>query len=74
MSVVDVSFQIGDFRDGAFEACTFDVVHAHHVLQHLRDPVGVLVHMAQLARPGGIVAARDSDYSAFTWAPRLART
>jgi hypothetical protein len=29
--------------------------------------------MARLARPGGIVAARDSDYSAFLWTPADAR-
>jgi SAM-dependent methyltransferase len=47
----------------------FDVVHAHQVLQHLADPVGALAAMAGLTRPGGMVAVRDSDYSAFTWAP-----
>src|SRR5581483_3872433 len=46
-----------------------DVVHAHQVLQHLQDPVGALRSMAALARHGGVVAVRDSDYSAFTWAP-----
>jgi len=60
------SFVVGDFRtvDGRF-----DVVHAHQVLQHLTDPVGALRAMAGFVRPGGVVAARDSDYSAMTWAP-----
>lgn len=49
----------------------FDVVHAHQVLQHLADPVAALRDMAALARPGGIVAARDSDYHAVTWYPQL---
>src|SRR5207249_6737434 len=49
----------------------FDVVHAHQVLQHLRDPVGALGQMARLAAPGGMVAVRDSDYSAFVWAPAV---
>ena len=48
---------------------SFDVVHAHQVLQHLNDPVGALVTMGRLVRPGGIVAARDSDYPAFLWTP-----
>jgi SAM-dependent methyltransferase len=65
----NVTFRTGDFRvldelDG-----TFDVVHAHQVLQHLRDPVGALAAMGRLARPGGIVAARDSDYTSFVWTP-----
>jgi ubiquinone/menaquinone biosynthesis C-methylase UbiE len=67
--VTNVSFLVGDFRDGGLEPAMFDVVHAHQVLQHLREPVDALVAMARLARPGGIVAARDCDYSAFTWAP-----
>jgi len=67
--VANVSFRIGDFRDVGLETASFDVVHAHQVLQHLRDPVGALAAMAELTRPGGIVAARDSDYSGFMWAP-----
>lgn len=64
---VEVSFVVGDFRDlavGSGGSQGFDVVHAHQVLQHLRDPVGALREMGRRARPGGLVAARDSDYSA----------
>jgi SAM-dependent methyltransferase len=61
----NVSFLVGDFRDVAVPGATgFDVVHAHQVLQHLRDPVGALREMGRLARPGGLVAARDGDFSA----------
>ncbi|MDI6098096.1 class I SAM-dependent methyltransferase [Actinoplanes sp. NEAU-A12] len=55
-----------DFADGAF-----DVVHAHQVLQHVADPVAALREMRRVTRPGGVVAARDSDYAAFTWFPLL---
>jgi ubiquinone/menaquinone biosynthesis C-methylase UbiE len=64
-----VSFLDGDFRTVGLEPASFDVVHAHQVLQHLRDPVGALAEMARLARPGGLVAVRDADYAAMTWAP-----
>jgi 2-polyprenyl-3-methyl-5-hydroxy-6-metoxy-1,4-benzoquinol methylase len=67
--VANVELVAADFRDGGFEAGSFDVVHAHQVLQHLSDPIGALAAMAALARPGGLVAARDSDYPAFTWWP-----
>ena len=53
------------FADGGF-----DVVHAHQVLQHVADPVAALREMARVARPGGIVAARDSVYSAKAWFPQ----
>ena len=36
----NVTFRAGDFRALDFPAGSFDVVHAHQVLQHLRDPVG----------------------------------
>ncbi len=67
--VTNVSFRAGDFRDAGLEGHGFDVVHAHQVLQHLRDPVGALAAMAELARPGGLVAARDADYPGFVWDP-----
>jgi SAM-dependent methyltransferase len=66
--VANVTFVTGDFREVETGA-DFDVVHAHQVLQHLNDPVGALVAMRERARPTGIVAARDSVYSSFTWAP-----
>ncbi len=50
---------------------TFDVVHAHQVLQHVADPVALLAAMAARCRPGGLLAARDSDYAAMAWYPRL---
>jgi SAM-dependent methyltransferase len=48
---------------------TFDVVHAHQVLQHLTDPVAALREMRRVCRPGGVVAARDAVYRAMTWFP-----
>jgi SAM-dependent methyltransferase len=68
-AVDNVRFAQGDFRALGLEPRSYDVVHAHQVLQHLRDPVGALKEMAELVKPGGLVAVRDSDYSAFTWAP-----
>jgi ubiquinone/menaquinone biosynthesis C-methylase UbiE len=67
--VENVTLVHGDFRTAGLPASSFDVVHAHQVLQHLRDPVGALRDMARLARPGGIVAARDVDFTATTVAP-----
>ena len=66
---VAVDFRVDDVHTLDLEPASFDVVHAHQVLQHLSDPVAALVAMGALTKPGGIVAARDSDYSAMVWAP-----
>ncbi|HMG41295.1 MAG TPA: methyltransferase domain-containing protein [Acidimicrobiales bacterium] len=65
----NVELVAGDFRELGLAEGSFDVAHAHQVLQHLVDPVGALAAMARLVRPGGVVAARDGDSSAFLWAP-----
>ncbi|WP_233267078.1 class I SAM-dependent methyltransferase [Tomitella fengzijianii] len=50
---------------------SFDVVHAHQVLQHVGDPVQALREMRRVCRPGGVVAVRDADYAGFTWFPQI---
>jgi ubiquinone/menaquinone biosynthesis C-methylase UbiE len=62
-------FEAGDVYSLPYPGGSFDVVHAHQVLQHLSDPVGALREMRRVSRPGGIVAVRDGDYAAFAWAP-----
>jgi SAM-dependent methyltransferase len=64
-----VELVVGDFRDPALALGSFDVVHAHQVLHHVHDPVGALRQMAELTKPGGLVAARETDYPAMMWAP-----
>jgi ubiquinone/menaquinone biosynthesis C-methylase UbiE len=66
---VAVEFRPGDVYALDFPDASFDVVHAHQVLQHLTDPVRALGEMRRVLRPGGVVAVRDSDYSCFSWAP-----
>jgi len=66
---VNVRFETGDVYRLGFEDGTFDVVHAHQVLQHLSDPVAALAEMRRVCRPGGLVAARDSDYGGMFWFP-----
>jgi len=49
---------------------TYDVVHAHQVLQHVSNPVAALREMHRVTKPGGIIAVRDADYAGMHWAPR----
>lgn len=67
----NLSYAVGDVDHLAFADDRFDVVHAHQVLQHLSDPVSALREMRRVCRPGGLVAARDADYAAMAWYPRL---
>ena len=69
--VTTVDFAVGDAQALDLPDDSFDVVHAHQVLQHLGDPVQALREMARVCRPGGVVAVRDSDYAAFTWWPAV---
>jgi SAM-dependent methyltransferase len=62
-------FEVGDVYRLGYEDGTFDVVHAHQVLQHLADPVAALVEMRRVCRSGGLVAVRDADYPAMTYFP-----
>ncbi len=74
-----IELVVGDVHALDFPDDTFDVVHAHQVLQHVADPVGALREMLRVCRPDqasearapGLVAARDADYAGFTWYPEL---
>jgi ubiquinone/menaquinone biosynthesis C-methylase UbiE len=65
----NVEFLTGDVYALDFPDDSFDVVHAHQVLQHLPEPVAALREMRRVRKSEGVVAARDSDYAAFTWYP-----
>src|SRR5262249_14665664 len=62
-------FARGDVYQLEFADASFDVVHAHQLLQHLTRPVDALIEMRRVLRRGGALAVRDSDYGALRWAP-----
>ncbi len=68
---VTADLVVGDVHDLPFPDASFDVVHAHQVLQHVADPVRALREMRRVCRPGGVIAVRDADYAGFTWWPRI---
>jgi ubiquinone/menaquinone biosynthesis C-methylase UbiE len=69
LGLTNLRFEVGDLFGLSYPDASFDVVHAHQVLQHLADPVGALIELRRVLGPDGVLAARDSDYGAFAWAP-----
>lgn len=67
----NVEIVAGDVYRLPADENSYDVVHAHQVLQHLTDPVAALVEMKRVCRPEGVVAVREADYGAMTWWPDL---
>jgi len=65
----NVTFAVGDVYALDDDDGSYDVVHAHQVLQHLTDPVAALRELHRVLHPDGLLAVRDSDYAAFAWAP-----
>ncbi|AXL11369.1 class I SAM-dependent methyltransferase [Microbacterium foliorum] len=69
--LTNLDFRVEDVHSLSFADDSFDIVHAHQVLQHVGDPVQALREMRRVTVPGGVVAARDADYAGFAWFPML---
>jgi len=57
----NIDFSVEDVHALSFADGSFDIVHAHQVLQHVGDPVQALREMRRVTRPGGPGAGRDAD-------------
>ncbi|KUJ70860.1 ubiquinone biosynthesis methyltransferase UbiE [Streptomyces albus subsp. albus] len=66
-----IRFAVADVHALDFPDDSFDIVHAHQVLQHIGDPTAALREMRRVCRPGGVVAARDADFAAMAWYPAV---
>ena len=69
LGIPSLRCEVGDLFALGYPDASFDVIHLHQVLQHVADPVAALVELRRVLRPDGVLAARDSDYGAFSWAP-----
>lgn len=60
---VDVPYREADAHALPFTAQSVDAVWSHHMLEHVRDPLGVLLEMSRVLRPGGylFLTVPDTD-------------
>ncbi len=70
--VGNIEFRVGDAYALEFDDASFDIVHAHQVLQHLARPIDALREFRRVLKPGGLLAVRDVDYGGVIWSPASA--
>ena len=67
--LTNVRFEKGVVHTLKYPDDTFDVVHAHQVLQHCGEPVKALLEMKRVLKAKGVLATRESDLSVSSWCP-----
>lgn len=70
LGIENLSYAVDDAYALSSPDDSFDIVHAHQVLQHLTRPVDALREFRRVVRPDGVVAVRDVDYEGTIWWPR----
>jgi SAM-dependent methyltransferase len=70
-NIDNATFEVHDVHAMNVADDSYDIAHAHQVLQHVADPVLALREMRRVTKPGGLVAARDADHQAFAWWPQI---
>lgn len=67
--VENVGFETGSVYDLPFNDESFEVVFAHAVFEHLREPLTALAEIRRVLVPGGLAAVRSPDWGGFLIAP-----
>ncbi|MEM7541383.1 MAG: methyltransferase domain-containing protein [Pseudomonadota bacterium] len=67
----NVQVELGDVYNLGYANETFEVVHAHQVLQHLSAPLDALKEMRRVCKSNGVVAIRDADYGTIRFWPEM---
>src|SRR5690606_19318451 len=68
--VTNVRFEEANVYALPYEDASFDVAHAHQVLQHLTQPEDAAREVLRVLKPGGFFAVRDADYATMIAWPR----
>lgn len=69
--LTNLTFRVGDAYALDLPDASADIVHTHQTLHHLARPADALREFARVARPGGIIAAREVDYEGVIWYPLI---
>jgi ubiquinone/menaquinone biosynthesis C-methylase UbiE len=67
--LANLRYEEGSVYRLPFPDASFDVVFAHQVLQHLREPGTALREMLRVVRDGGLIAVRDVDWGTVSYWP-----
>ena len=67
--LTNTRFEVASIYALPFSDASFDAVFANTVLEHLGDLLGAMREMRRVLRPGGLVAVRDTIWSAFQFEP-----
>ena len=68
----NLRFEQADAYKLPFPDHSFDVVFAHTLLEHLREPRRALTEMVRVLAPGGMIGLRDCDWESGIFAPENA--
>lgn len=67
--ITNARFDVGSVYELPFPENSFDVVFAHAVFEHLREPAKALSEIGRVLAPGGMIALRSPDWGGFLLAP-----
>lgn len=67
--LTNVRFEVGSVYELPFADGSFDVVFAHAVFEHLREPLPALSEVHRVLASGGLVALRSPDWGGFLVSP-----
>jgi SAM-dependent methyltransferase len=67
--ITNVKFQQGDLFNLPFEPASFDHVFVCFVLEHLAEPVEVLLRLKEVIKPGGTMTVIEGDHGSVYFHP-----